>query len=283
MEKQRRKTYLDSITSNNDVEESYSLLQTDALQMEYIHPKKREDLSPASTNPKDQTIECEIQPKDTLSSLSLKYNIPLAELKRVNNIMKDSEFFALKRIKIPVKPSSFLSDLIPGVHSQNNQKENGWYFDSKDTQSCSNFSSSVVSSGCTSPYSEADLINQNSKLTSKDQKKAKKFLKEMDKDLERIKERTANILDKEGEGDWEVTEEQEVSSRDRIEVMYSNFEQLDDGLSNGSLICWCFLIVFVVLSVLAILAALLHVDHHSASNDQDGSNKISSPSLTTSS
>ena len=51
----------------------------------------------------------------------------------------------------------------------------------------------------------------------------------MDKDLERIKERTANILDKEGEGDWEVTEEQEVSSRDRIEVMYSNFEQLDDG------------------------------------------------------
>ena len=54
-------------------------------------------------------------------------------------------------------------------------------------------------------------------------------MKEMDKDLERIKERTANILDKEGEGDWEVTEEQEVSSRDRIEVMYSNFEQLDDG------------------------------------------------------
>ena len=158
--------------------------------LEYINSKKDEDLSPDPRTPRDQTIECDIQPTDTLSNLSLKYNIPLAELKRVNNIMKvcetclfiyisniiifliilkstnayltlgkkyqldwwslkqildifdtiyktndnwynycifykiffqDSEFFALKRIRIPVKPSSFLRELIPGVHSETNR------------------------------------------------------------------------------------------------------------------------------------------------------------------
>ena len=59
--------------------------------LEYINSKKDEDLSPDPRTPRDQTIECDIQPTDTLSNLSLKYNIPLAELKRVNNIMKVCE------------------------------------------------------------------------------------------------------------------------------------------------------------------------------------------------
>ena len=34
--------------------------------------------------------------------------VPIAEIKRVNNILTEQGFFALKRIKIPVKPYSYL-------------------------------------------------------------------------------------------------------------------------------------------------------------------------------
>jgi len=245
----------------DSTDESYSLLNNESLQMEYLHSKKNEDVSPGPSTPRDQTIECDIQPTDTLSNLALKYNIPLAELKRVNNIMKDSEFFALKRIKIPVKPSSFLRELIPGVHSETNRRENGWYVDSKETGASSNLSSGMRSSGHSTPCSEHELILNNQ--DSRDKKKVKRFLKDMDKDLERIKERQSNqnSLENLTEGD----ESEPVAgggSRERIEVMYTNFEQQEDGVSNGSLVCWCFLIILLVLSLLAILAALMHVDHH---------------------
>ena len=49
----------------------------------------------------DPVVELEIQSGETLQSLSLKYNVPISELKRVNNILKEPEFFAMKRIKIP--------------------------------------------------------------------------------------------------------------------------------------------------------------------------------------
>lgn len=240
-------------------EESQSLINNDEflLLQDSLHPKKREDHSPSCRSPKDQTIECDIQPTDTLHSLSLKYNIPLAELKRVNNILSESEFFALKRIRIPVKPSSFLKDLIPGVHSEDKRRENGWYVDHKDTpNSFSSNLSSAVSTGYSSPCSEME----NPSPESRDKKKVRKFLKEMDKDLERIKERQSAAK---SEDQLEPVME-EVTNRE--EVIYTNFPHplTDDGLSNGSLLCWCFLLVLLVLSLMAIFMALMSVDHHSS-------------------
>jgi len=252
MEKYRRKVYVGDKT-----EESESLLNSndEYLQLGNLHPKKREDLSPMTRSPKDQTIECDIQPKDTLHSLSLKYNIHLAELKRVNNILQESEFHALKRIKIPVKPASFLKDLIPGVHSEENRRKDGWYVDHKETQS--NLSSSQVSTGFSSPCSEtessAEVFHE-----SKDIKKVRRFLKEMDRDLERIKEKQATRPDGEEEGAEAVLE----VGANREQVVYTNFNKDNEGLSNGSLVCWCFLLVLLVLALLAILMALMSVDHH---------------------
>ena len=62
------------------------------------------------------TILVQVQPGDTLASLSLKYNIPVAELKRVNNIVTETHFYALKRMKIPVKTASLLTEMLPSVH-----------------------------------------------------------------------------------------------------------------------------------------------------------------------
>ena len=66
--------------------------------------------------PLDQCVEAEVQPGDTLTKISLKYNIPVAELKRVNNIISENQFYALKRIKIPVRAASLLTELLPSVH-----------------------------------------------------------------------------------------------------------------------------------------------------------------------
>jgi len=252
----RRKVYL----GQQSTDETNALLpqsKDDFLQLDNLHPKKREDQSPASRYPKDQTIECDIQPSDTLHSISLKYNIPLAELKRVNNILSENEFYALKRIKIPVKPSSFLKDLIPGVHYENGVSENGWYVDHKTTpNSASSALSSGVSTGYSSPCSELDISVAQE---CRDKKKVRKFLKDIDKDMERIKEKQSSL---------DVVDEQDCSAIEELgggreEVIYSNFVQQDDGgWSNGSLLWWCFLLVLLVFAILAILMALMTVDHH---------------------
>ena len=67
-----------------------------------------------SYKPRDHTMEYNIQTGDTLLSLVFKDNIQVAELKRVNKILIDTEFFALKKIKIPVQPTSLLTEILPG-------------------------------------------------------------------------------------------------------------------------------------------------------------------------
>ena len=181
---------------DEDEEEQENLLGRDTLVLGNLHPKKRGDWSPARS-PKDQTLECDIQPSDTLATLSLKYNVPLAELKRVNNIINEAEFYALKRLKIPVKTASFINDLLPEVHSEERRtNNNGWYLETKESpQQISSGISSHVSSGYSSPCSESDTDRVSSVFhESKDTKKVKRFLKDMDKDLDRIRERQSDIV-----------------------------------------------------------------------------------------
>ena len=117
-----------------DSGESESLLGGEndyAQEMEGLRVKKR-GVSTSSYNgfkTRDQTMDCDIQAGETLISLAFKYNIQVAELKRVNKILRDTEFFALKKIKIPVQSTSLLTEILPGdppleqVMFENN---NGW-------------------------------------------------------------------------------------------------------------------------------------------------------------
>ena len=102
------------------------LLVEEPIKLETLHYKKTEEHgSPGRRRPQDPTIQRDIQPSDSLVSLSIKYKVPIAELKRVNNILTEQGFFALKKIKIPVKPFSLLQpDDIDG--SENGRNNNGW-------------------------------------------------------------------------------------------------------------------------------------------------------------
>lgn len=146
------------------------------------------------------SFQVDVQPGETLASLSLKYNLHLAELKRVNNLISDNEFFALKRIKIPVKPDSLLTEILPVASApvSGQSRENGWIIkraSTPDTTGTGCTSSSVPST----PNSEAEclgdvdeesgIVSVHSNPPSKSTKKAKHFLKNVDKDLKRIIEK----------------------------------------------------------------------------------------------
>lgn len=245
-----------------DDEEEESLLGRDTLQLGNLHPKKRGDWSPSRHQVRDQTIESDIQPSDTLLSLSLKYNIPLAELKRVNNILNDAEFFALKRIKIPVRPTSLLNELLPGVHSEERRNNNGWLVETKESPKLlSSDISSYVSSGQSSPYSEAETDGgQGDGLAvfheSRDKKKVKRFLKEMDKDLSRIR-------DKQTEFEPVVEESLQVETR-KFPLKASQIPSEDPGCSNRVLGCWCMVVGVLIVIVFCILVKLMRIQHDKA-------------------
>ena len=60
----------------------------------------------------DQLVDRPIKSGETLRSISVKYRVLLPELKRVNNIMQENEFFAFTTLKIHVKPNSVLAEML---------------------------------------------------------------------------------------------------------------------------------------------------------------------------
>ncbi|NXL86032.1 LYSM3 protein, partial [Alectura lathami] len=52
----------------------------------------------------------DIQEGDTLNAIALQYCCSVADIKRVNNLINDQDFFALRSIKIPVKKFSVLTE-----------------------------------------------------------------------------------------------------------------------------------------------------------------------------
>ena len=142
---------------------------------------------------------------DKLSTLSLKYNVPVAEIKRINKIFKENELFALSKVKIPVKPQSFLTESHPEVHGLAN--DGGWM---SPPSSCTegtliSLAGSEVSSPVLSEESELGDGGGGSSLTtpshtpkSKQTKRVKKFLKAKDKDLELIRQKNEVLVERSG-------------------------------------------------------------------------------------
>lgn len=214
-----------------------------------------------------QSIEVDIQPGETLLSVALKYNIPVSELKRVNNLLTDNEFFALKRIKIPVKPSSLLTELLP---SKSNNSENGWIIRRAETPETGCTSSTVPSS----PNSETEaagievdeeigLVPLHSKPVSgsKNTKKAKYFLKNVDKDLQRIKEKQAALVIKNGPAIADPT----------ADIPLPEIVSPKSNPRNGTVsVCG---LVFVLLVIVAVVIILLFAKHETVELEEQHHHK----------
>ncbi|EFX77067.1 hypothetical protein DAPPUDRAFT_305948 [Daphnia pulex] len=120
-------------------------------------PGSASHLSPSLSDIQWEYREHLIKPKETLQGLALQYRCTVFDLKLANNIQKETEFFARRTLKIPVRQHSSLTEKLP------NDKADTLSFGDADTESLS-------------PSNSIE------------------FLKQVDQDLQRLKEK-ARVYD----------------------------------------------------------------------------------------
>eukprot|EP00092_Neocalanus_flemingeri_P096115 GFUD01122328.1.p1 GENE.GFUD01122328.1~~GFUD01122328.1.p1 ORF type:complete len:289 (-),score=82.45 GFUD01122328.1:253-1068(-) len=243
-------------------QESEPLLgvETDDYNMEGLHSKKREG-SISNFNrlkSKDQTMECDIHASDTLLSLAFKYKVQVAEIKRVNNILGDAEFFALKKIKIPVRPSSLLTEVLPGDPPElgDFENNNGWKVENKESPNKSLVSINVYSEYSSPVGSEADMERPLSPQTlegNKQKKRVKEMLEGVDEDLDAIKIKQAELENAIKETE---TMEQQVMSSSRSSGVGSNKTR-----SSFKLACVCSFLLVASLLLMGGLVTMVSIEH----------------------
>ncbi|XP_071795341.1 lysM and putative peptidoglycan-binding domain-containing protein 3-like [Asterias amurensis] len=127
-------------------------------------------------------IEREIESGDSLQIFSLQYGCPVSELKRCNNLMNDQDFFALRRIKIPVKQHGLLTE----TEEERRRRPNA----TQEAKSTGNNLTNGFLSG-DDDFESDDEEDQFVRTISirdsmRDNISTQQFLKNMDRDLEKI-------------------------------------------------------------------------------------------------
>ena len=256
----RRHSFSYGQRKNSDESESLLGGQNDEIhEMEGLHLKKRGG-STSSFNgykSRDQTMQYDIQPSDTLISLAFKYNIQVAELKRVNKIISDREFFALKKIKIPVQPTSLLTEVLPGDPPPELglfKNNNGWKVESKESPNKSLFSICVSSEQSGLSGSEADTegtegpLSPHVKEGNKQKKRVKKMLKGVDKDLDLIRKKQAEIEN------WTQATEEIEHQASRGTVSNKNYSSFKPA-------CLCAFVLVASLVMMGGLVTVVSIKH----------------------
>ncbi|XP_022102994.1 lysM and putative peptidoglycan-binding domain-containing protein 3-like [Acanthaster planci] len=139
--------------------------------------KKRKNVEPV-------IIERDIESGDTLQIFSLQFGCPVAELKRCNNLINDQDFFALRKIKIPIKQHGLLTEEQEERRRRPNAASK---MEPPDESHLVN--GGFISEEDESDYGEEDnlLVRQISiRDCMRDKTTARDFLKKMDQDLEKI-------------------------------------------------------------------------------------------------
>lgn len=176
--------------------ESTELTSEDILEMSRIRPRGGAlQAEHQIRKPSDQLqtfLEKQIAEGDTLRTLSLQYGCAVGELKRMNNLISEVEFYALKSIKIPVKQHGLLQE----HHAQTQQlidltnrnavtAVEGDRRSEPRRRSVSGSDVPLSSEDETEHYvrtiSIRDMVNGKSS-------DAQKFLQDMDRDLARIRD-----------------------------------------------------------------------------------------------
>lgn len=129
--------------------------------------------------------ERELTEGDTLRSLSLQYGCPVAEIKRINNMIQDQDFYAYKKIKVPIKKYSFLTETLKTETKSDKPQFNGiTVVDETDTENTETDSESVCN--MSDPETQRLMIKKSLSIRSQtglQSKEARRFLRSMDKDL----------------------------------------------------------------------------------------------------
>ncbi|XP_028679145.1 lysM and putative peptidoglycan-binding domain-containing protein 4 [Erpetoichthys calabaricus] len=111
-------------------------------------------------------LERDVSDADNLNKLALQYGCKVADIKRVNNLIREQDMFALKSIKIPVKKHGLLTEA------------------NQELRDPKGATSSCVLDIDTSYSLDSDLVITDSYRPESN--KCTNFFKEIDKNIERI-------------------------------------------------------------------------------------------------
>lgn len=247
------------IFGDDDICEDEDIVE---FEMENIRSRKGLKNHELRKEPSSLFIERKIAEGDTLQSLSLLYSCPVSELKRVNNLIRDQEFYALTVVKIPVKKHSFLlekNDKVENVskiggskeHTERTKVSNGAAYISDDEVYHEGTDSESVHD-MSDPETQKLLIRKISiGHTSQSQsREARQFLESMDKDLSKLRSSTRTDRDSLDEVISVLTNK---SVYPLVQPRKSQMNGTDCGLTWKSV-----LVVVLVLGVLIPLGYLLY-------------------------
>ncbi|NXF00975.1 LYSM4 protein, partial [Smithornis capensis] len=85
--------------------------EEEELNVMELRPRGKEQRRGSTSRAGDVVLlEREIREGDSLNKLALQYGCKVADIKRVNNFIREQDLYALKSIKIPVKPHGLLTE-----------------------------------------------------------------------------------------------------------------------------------------------------------------------------
>ncbi|KAL8602237.1 hypothetical protein ACOMHN_022750 [Nucella lapillus] len=147
----------------------------------------------AADEEEDVFYEKEIVEGETLQSLSLRYACPVSELKRINNLMKDQDFFARRKLKIPMHRHGILSEMTKQEEAEARKQKSYAAYNGAALPSYSDIPSDAVCSDVDASDPEMHGVQTVSIYGnfSKQGQEANRFLKKMDKDLSKLRQSTA--------------------------------------------------------------------------------------------
>lgn len=124
-------------------------------------------------------LDREIKEGDTLEKFALLYGCSIAELKQTNKISNGQDFFALRTIKIPVKKYGLLTE------SEETKISNRRTLAESEVTSPTESYKSINYSG---DSDDSDVLYRKVSIAGsmEESEEGKKFLRSMDKDLEKI-------------------------------------------------------------------------------------------------
>lgn len=130
--------------NNNDATNQFIVRhrsQTDKRGLPYANGHELKDLTRGKDPLNDpiQPIEFtnyDIQPGDTLQNICLRYACPVNQVKRLNGLINDQEFYALRVLKLPVGKMGLLDELLKQQQQPTNG--NGDLLDNRDVLEHSN-------------------------------------------------------------------------------------------------------------------------------------------------
>lgn len=141
----------------------------------------------------EQVVERPVRQGETLRTIAIKYRISVSELKRVNRLEKDSEFYALSHIKIPVKANSLLGEILQEESEKQSDAchQNGSAVEQDQRRqllsSCTDTADDSDPDTCVGYVSIQQILREKST-----RQEARRFLENMQADLARIKQKVVS-------------------------------------------------------------------------------------------